>query len=52
MSVRFPSGAATTCSSDFWEEEEEEKKKEEKVPQLPWAVRGKSAVIDGRGHGG
>lgn len=26
--------------------------KEEKVPQLPWAERGKSAVIDGRGHGG
>lgn len=50
MSVRFPSGAATTCSSDFWEEEEG--KKEEKVPQLPWAERGKSAVIDGRGHGG
>lgn len=28
------------------------KKKEEKVPQLPRAVRGKSAVIDGRGHRG
>lgn len=49
MSVCFPSGTATTCSSDFWEEEGEKKAK---VSQLPWAERGKSAVIDGWGHGG
>lgn len=36
MSVRFPSGAVTTCSSDFWEEEEGKKSRESLSAALGW----------------